>query len=722
MERLQLNETFSGDVTFTDQDVLCESGDYASVIDGTNIIGMVEGQFFQPDGMSRNKRWYSRKLWDKVLASADVRNRLLNRTMYGEIGHSDGPVTDMTLRDGNVSHIIADLWIDDKGRGMGRAYIIDTPKGRLLKTYLGAKSKLKVSTRGEGVYLDGETHDGCPVIDPDTYELQTVDFVLNPGFLETSAKLTTKAEDFTPEIKQVNETTSKTTREGEKSMDMDKYVTKLEEKIAALEAKNESLGEELKSKDKELLKYQYEESAEVQKITEELAPFKKIGVSAKTLSETLKKSQNSLQKANETNAKLTEELEASKAKVQAYVDKCGSMEQVEEALAMSEKALNTLAEYQKLGTVAEIQELMTKAEALAPKLEQLSTLTEYRELGSVEDIKSLMEKSESALEKLKDLSVLEDYRKLGSIEEIQNLSQKCESMIPRLKQLSSLKEYRELGSVEEIKGLMEVCEKALPKLAELSVLEDYKKLGSIEDIKELSKKCEAMLPKLAELKDARKLAENVEKKVMPKLREMKELEATTKEAKKLIKEYLETVGTMNEAKALVESRKETIKRVNVKEALEVSKQFNCTIESAAKLLKEYGKDEAVKMLESASQKTEEVKPVEKLAESTDLVEEAQEMDVVNAEAEKADEKTAYSFLKTGMIVNGFNDDALGKRTINIENLDKLEGNKVAGEQDAKDLLKSYLNSAKAEVEKAPEVEAEKTPEKAEKEADKILEK
>ena len=200
----QLNETFSGEVALVNDEALYESEDFSSVIDGKNIIGIVEGQFFQPDGMSRNKRWYSRKLWDNVLASPDVRNRLASRTMYGEIGHSDGPVTDMTLRDGSVSHIIADLWIDEKGRGMGRAYIIDTPKGRLLKTYLGAKSKLKVSTRGEGVYLDGETHDGYPIIDPDTYELQTVDFVLNPGFMETSAKLTTaQKEDFTPQLEQV---------------------------------------------------------------------------------------------------------------------------------------------------------------------------------------------------------------------------------------------------------------------------------------------------------------------------------------------------------------------------------------------------------------------------------------------------------------------------------------------------------------------------------------
>lgn len=643
MEKMQLNETFSGEVTYLDREAMCESSDFSSLIDGENIIGMVEGQFFQPDGMSRNHRWYSRKLWENALNSADVKNRLLNRTMYGEIGHSDGPVTDMTLRDGNVSHIIVDLWIDEKGRGMGKALILDTPKGRLLKTYLGAKSKLKVSTRGEGVYLDGETKDGHPIIDPDTYELQTVDFVLNPGFLETSAKLTTQKEDFTPETKQVEITQ---TKEGENGMDAEKYIQKLEAKVEALEAKNESLSEELKSKEKELLESKFVESAEIKKINEAYAPFKKMGVSAKTLNETLKRTQDSLQKANTQNVKLTEELNA-------YKEKCGSIEQVDEALEMSEKALATIAEYRELGTVSELKELMAKSEAMIPQLEELSILAEYRDLGSVEDLKTLAEKCEQSLPKLKEFPALE------------------------------------------------------------ALVEEYKSLGSPEDIKDLSAKCESLLPKLEQLEEAKKLAKNVEK-IMPKLEEMKQLEAVALKAKKVIKEYMETVGSIKQAKALVESRKETIKKVNVKEALETSKKFGCTVESAAKMIKKFGVEETHKLLEEEIAKRE-PKETEKLAESVELVEEAKELDAVNA---KPESKDAKDFVKSGMIVNGFNQEALGKK-INTEDLNKIDGLKVEGENDAKALL-NKLKGVEPEVEEAPAVEPEKDPEEAEKIADKLL--
>ena len=643
MKKMRLLETFSGNtvVNFNDGTTLCESGD-SSLIDGQYIIGMVEGQFFQPDGMSRNKRWYSRTLWENVLKSADVKNRLMNHTMFGEIGHSDGPVTDNTLRSGDASHIIADLWIDEKGRGMGRAYILGTETGRRLKIYLGAKAKLKVSTRGEGVYLDGEKHDGCPVIDPNSYELQTVDFVLNPGFLETSANLTAQRESVettTPE--KVNETMAQASKEGENRMDMEKYVAKLEEKIATLEAKNESLGEELKSKEKELLQSQFVESAEIKKINEAYAPFKKMGVSAKQLTETLKTAQDSLKKANAKNAKLTEELKA-------YKDTGCTPEQIQEAAELSSKALDTISEYQKLGTVEDIKALMAKSEELVPQLEELNSLREYKELGSVEDIKSLAEKFEASL----------------------------------------------------------------PKLKELKVLEEYKELGSVDDVKSLAKKCESLLPKLEQLEDAKKLAKTVQK-IMPKLEKYDRLEKAAAKAQSIIEQYLSTVGSINKAKALVESRKETIKKVNVKEALELSKQYGATVESTAKLIKKYGTDKASKLLESAAAKRA-PKQTEKLEESVKLVEEAEKIEKVNA---KPETKTAKDFLRSGS-VNKFNLEALGKE-LKLDDLNKLNGEKVEGENKAKALL-DRLKDINAEVEKAPKVEEPNTAADAEKEAKKLL--
>lgn len=644
MKKMRLLETFEGNAAvLTDDAKSLKENAESSLIDGQYIIGMIEGQFFQPDGMSRNNRWYSRELWENVLNSADVKNRLLNHTMFGEIGHSDGPVTDMTLRNGEASHIITDLWIDEKGRGMGRAYILNTPAGRNLKTYLGATSKLKVSTRGEGVYLQGQYHDGHPIIDPDTYELQTVDFVLNPGFLETTANLTAQKEsvETEKEIQTVNETIAQAKKEGEKRMsfDLDAYVAELKEELKNAKAEVKSLREELNAKDKQLLEKQFVESAEIKKINEEFAPYKKMGVSAKTLNDTLKRSQKGLKEAIAEKAKLSEEL-------QQFKDRCGSIEQIEEATKLSERALNKISEYQKL--------------------------------GSVEQLTKLVEQSEKMLPKLQELSVLTEYRKLGSLDEIKALSENVSNMIPSIK-----------------------------------VLEDYKKLGSVEELKEMAKHAEVALN---QLKEAKELGNTV-KHLIPQLQKQKQIQEYLKKANSVIKQYVETVGSLKKARALAESKKETIKKVNVKEALDVSKKFGCTVESAAKLIKKYGSEKANTLLETAVAKRKSSKSVQ-LAESKQLIEEVAQMDKVNA---KPEDKTAADYLKSGMIQNAFNIEALGKPIVGVC-LDDLNGEKVDGLNKAAELLKAYKDTV--EVAEAPkvDVEPEKSAQEAEKEADKVLKK
>ena len=563
--------------------------------------------------------------------------------MFGEIGHSDGPVTDMTLRNGEASHIITDLWIDEKGRGMGRAYILNTPAGRNLKTYLGATSKLKVSTRGEGVYLQGQYHDGHPIIDPDTYELQTVDFVLNPGFLETTANLTAQKEsvETEKEIQTVNETIAQAKKEGEKRMsfDLDAYVAELKEELKNAKAEVKSLREELNAKDKQLLEKQFVESAEIKKINEEFAPYKKMGVSAKTLNDTLKRSQKGLKEAIAEKAKLSEEL-------QQFKDRCGSIEQIEEATKLSERALNKISEYQKL--------------------------------GSVEQLTKLVEQSEKMLPKLQELSVLTEYRKLGSLDEIKALSESVSNMIPSIK-----------------------------------VLEDYKKLGSVEELKEMAKHAEVALN---QLKEAKELGNTV-KHLIPQLQKQKQIQEYLKKANSVIKQYVETVGSLKKARALAESKKETIKKVNVKEALDVSKKFGCTVESAAKLIKKYGSEKANTLLETAVAKRKSSKSVQ-LAESKQLIEEVAQMDKVNA---KPEDKTAADYLKSGMIQNAFNIEALGKPIVGVC-LDDLNGEKVDGLNKAAELLKAYKDTV--EVAEAPkvDVEPEKSAQEAEKEADKVLKK
>lgn len=644
MEKIKLVETFDDTPTVSLTEEVNKNK--ASRVDNKYIIGMIEGQFFKPDGMSRNGRWYPRSLWTKALAKSDTKNRLANSTMFGEIGHSDGPVEDMTLRNGGASHFIDDLWIDEKGRGMGRAYILGTPAGQLLKIYLGAGCKLKVSTRGEGCYKEGEFHNNCPVIDDETYDFQTVDFVLNPGFLETSAVLKESynklnREYTKKELQQIKETIAHVKKEGEKRMELniDAYVTDLKEELKIERSEVKSLNEQLNAKSNELLQSKLDASAEIKRLTEELKPYKDLKVSAKAISENFKKLQNDLKKANAEKSTLTEELNTFKSL-------CGSAEEVKSAVRLSTKSLKMIEEYRKIGTPKQFQEAMEALKTSEETKDALVKSTNY--------IKSLKEKLNVARVEKRDLF-------------------EAKKAIARSK--------------EAIKSLTETASKSE------KLVEKYKSLKEDNDIK------------------TRRLEETVEK-TAKLIKKYEALKAELAESKKAIVEATKLIKSLKSkqmSESVVVEKPETIKN----EAIEMSEKFGCTVETAAKVINKKGLTEAKRLMESASKVT--TKKSNGLLDSQKLVEEVAQLDKVT---EIPVEKTAKDFLKSGMIMNYFNHDSLGKEVI-YQDMNKLDGTKVAGENQAKELLKKF--GKKVEVAKAPEgLKKELTPAQAEAEAQKLL--
>ena len=480
MNKVQLIESFD-DLPSVSLNEAQDTVEKASRVDGKYIIGMIEGQFFKPDGMSRNNRFYPKELWENAVNSPDVKNRCMCSTMFGEIGHSDGPVGDMTLRNGCASHFIDALWITPKNEGMGRAYILNTPTGNLLKTYLGAGCKLKVSSRGEGSFCENHTEAGNPVIDPNTYELQTFDFVLNPGFLETNALLKEEYEKVThsPIMNEEIKTVINHVKKGENSkmtLDTEKYIQELKEELKTVKAENKALSESLNAKEKELLQKQFVESEEVKKLNEAYAPFKKMNVSAKTLTETFKKSQAALKKAKEEKDKLVEELDA-------YKKEAGSLDELKEATKLASRALSIVKEYRALGSVADLKALKecaidakTVEELRTNAKDALSVVKETNELKSVAS---------------KACDLLEAYKKLGTVKELSDLKAGVKPAVKvsvkEAKELASKynitienagKLLKKFGTVEQVGALLE------SKLAEKSTAKADKKEGSSVEIKE----------------------------------------------------------------------------------------------------------------------------------------------------------------------------------------------------------------------------------------------
>ena len=131
----------------------------------------IEGIFMQSEKKNRNGRVYPNDVLMKEVKRYDKTYVKANRAM-GELGHPDGPTVNLE----RVSHIIKEL----KPHGndiIGKAKILDTPYGKIVKNLMEEGAKLGVSSRGMGSL---EQKNGVNVVKED-FMLAAVDIVADPS-------------------------------------------------------------------------------------------------------------------------------------------------------------------------------------------------------------------------------------------------------------------------------------------------------------------------------------------------------------------------------------------------------------------------------------------------------------------------------------------------------------------------------------------------------------
>ena len=484
MKKIPLIETYDNIPSVSEielsESLVQVSDDKLARVDGKYIIGMVEGQFFLPDGMSRNGRFYPRDLWERVLRLPETVNRFKCSNMFGQIGHSEGPVTDMDLRHGNASHFIDELWINENGQGMGRCYILNTPAGNFLKTYLGAGCKLKVSTRGLGT-LSNDMKDGCPIVESSTYELQTVDFVINPGFLETNPKLMEAYNNIPAQEKSlIVENVQK--EKGERKMNEETIMRELKEQRDEYKQEAQSLREQLVEKEKMIAT-----------LTSEKSNKDSINESLTNEAETMKKS---LIESEEKIASLSEELNSFKTV-------CQDLDSLQEATSMSAKAIMALSKYQELGSIKDIESLKENCEKM------MDIVKDHKELvsessKSLKTIKKLVQVKESYEKRLDQMKkLLEEYSEYGSVEDIKNLFKLSESTLEKVALITKAKATEEAKKLSEefkctVESANELVIKHGPKKAREIISENQEKVEESKPIESdlLEEEASMKLPEL----------------------------------------------------------------------------------------------------------------------------------------------------------------------------------------------------------------------------------
>ena len=140
-------------------------------IEGGDPNYYISGVFMQAEEKNRNGRIYPKKvLMKEVKNYAD--NFVNGKRAFGELGHPEGPTVNLE----RVSHIITDL--HENGNDIiGKAKIMDTPMGKIVKNLLDEDAKLGVSSRGMGSLEEK----GDSKIVSDDFMLAAVDIVADPS-------------------------------------------------------------------------------------------------------------------------------------------------------------------------------------------------------------------------------------------------------------------------------------------------------------------------------------------------------------------------------------------------------------------------------------------------------------------------------------------------------------------------------------------------------------
>lgn len=104
----------------------------------------IEGIFMQSEIKNRNGRIYPKEVMKKEV-SRYVNEFVKKSRAFGELGHPDGP----TINLDKVSHLITSLE-EDGDNYIGKAKILSTPNGQIVRNLIDDGAKLGVSSRGLG--------------------------------------------------------------------------------------------------------------------------------------------------------------------------------------------------------------------------------------------------------------------------------------------------------------------------------------------------------------------------------------------------------------------------------------------------------------------------------------------------------------------------------------------------------------------------------------------
>jgi hypothetical protein len=139
----------------------------------------IEGVFMMAEKQNRNGRVYPFNILNNEVTRYN--NEYVNKNRaFGELGHPDSPSINLD----RVSHMITKLY-SDGNNFIGKAKIVDTPMGNIVKGLLDGGACLGVSTRGVGSL---KPQSGFQLVQDDFKLATAADIVADPSAPEAFVK------------------------------------------------------------------------------------------------------------------------------------------------------------------------------------------------------------------------------------------------------------------------------------------------------------------------------------------------------------------------------------------------------------------------------------------------------------------------------------------------------------------------------------------------------
>jgi hypothetical protein len=132
----------------------------------------IEGPFLQSELVNKNGRKYLRETMQKEV-SRYTENYINKNRAFGELGHPDTP----TINLDRVSHLTVSLR-QEGNDWIGKAKILDTPMGTIVKNLLEGGAQIGVSSRGMGSL---KNVNGINIVQDDFHLATAADIVADPS-------------------------------------------------------------------------------------------------------------------------------------------------------------------------------------------------------------------------------------------------------------------------------------------------------------------------------------------------------------------------------------------------------------------------------------------------------------------------------------------------------------------------------------------------------------